>query len=103
MPVEVTNVLHQRVRRGELTVQAATQRLESLLSSGLELHQPPRLYGRALALASQLGQGAAYDAHYLALPEALGCELWTPDEKFYRAASPIVQRVRWVGESTAQG
>ena len=102
MPVEVTNVLHQRVRRGELTLEAATQRLESLITSGLELHQPPRLYGRALALASQLGQGAAYDAHYLALAEALGCELWTADEKFFRAASPVAGRVRWVGEPAAQ-
>ena len=103
MPVEVTNVLHQRVRRGELTSEAATQRIEGLLSSGLELHQPPRLYGRALELASQLRQGAAYDAHYLALAETLGCDLWTADEKFYRAASPVVRRVRWVGEPTAQG
>ncbi len=103
MPVEVTNALHQRVRRGELTLPAATQRLESLLSAGLELYQPPRLYGRALELASQLRQDAAYDAHYLDLAEALGCELWTADEKFYRAASPVVRRVRWVGDPAAQG
>ncbi|MDE2816500.1 MAG: type II toxin-antitoxin system VapC family toxin [Chloroflexota bacterium] len=103
MPVEVTNALHQKVRRGELTVEAAKQRLESLLSSGLELHQPPGLYGKALELASRLGQSAAYDVHYLALAEALGCQLWTADERFYRAVSPLVRRVRWVGESTARG
>ena len=39
MPVEVTNALHQRVARGDLTLEAATRRMESLLSSGLELHQ----------------------------------------------------------------
>lgn len=103
MPVEVTNALHQRVRRGELTLPAATQRMESLLSAGLELYQPPRLYGRALELVSQLRQGAAYDAHYLALAEALDCELWTADERLYRAVSPVVRRVRWVGEPAAQG
>lgn len=101
MPVEVTNALHQRVVRGELTVEAATQRLASLLSSGLELHQPPHIYGRAMALARQLGQGATYDAHYLALAETLGCELWTADGRFYRAVSPVVERVRWVGEPAA--
>ncbi len=101
MPVEVTNALHRRVARGELTLEAATQRVQSLLSSGLELHQPSQLYGRALELASQLGQGAAYDAHYLALAETLGCEMWTADRRFYRAASPVVRSVRWVGETTA--
>lgn len=103
MPVELTNALHQRVVRGELTVAAATQRMASLLSSGLELHQPPHVYGRALALARQLGQGATYDAHYLALAERLGCELWTADGRFYRAVRPVVERVRWVGEPVAQG
>ncbi len=103
MPVELTNALHQRVVRGELTVEAATQRMASLLSSGLELHQPPHLYGRALALARQLGQGATYDAHYLALAEMLDCELWTADRRFYRTVSPVVERVRWVGEPAARG
>lgn len=103
MPVELTNALHQRVVRGELTVAAATRRLESLLSSGLELHQPPHIYGRAMALARKLGQGATYDAHYLALAETLGCELWTADGRFYRAVHPVVERVRWVGETAARG
>ena len=102
MPVEVTNALHQRVVRGDLTVEAATQRMQSLLTSGLELHQPAHLYGRALELASQFGLGATYDVHYVALAETLGCDMWTADEKFFRAASPVVQSVRWIGES-AQG
>ena len=98
MPVEVTNALHHRVARGELTLEAATRHMESLLSSGLELHQTPTLRGRALELASLLRQGAVYDAHYLALSETLGCELWTADEKFYRAASPSAGNVRWIGD-----
>ena len=98
MPVEVTNALHQRVTRGELTLEAAAQRMGSLLSSGLELHQPPRLYGSALELASRLRQCASYDAHYLALAATLGCELWTADVNFYRAATPATSIVRWIGE-----
>ena len=98
MPVEVTNALHHRVARGELTLEAATRHMESLLSSGLELHQTPTLHGRALELASLLRQGAVYDAHYLALSETLGCELWTADEKFYRVASPSAGNVRWIGD-----
>ena len=89
MPVEATNALHRRVARGELTVEAATQRMRSLLSSGLELHQPPQLHRRALELASQLSHGAAYDAHYLALAETLGCELWTAESVMFRSVRSI--------------
>ena len=39
----------------------------------------PKLHGQALKLASQLRQGAACDAHYMALAENLGCDLWTSD------------------------
>ena len=86
--------------RGDLTVEMAADLIESLLSSRLELHEPPHLHRRALELASRFGQGAAYDAHYLALAETLGCELWTADEKFFRAARGEATSVRWIGEPT---
>ena len=95
---EVANALHRRVLRGELNVGDSTRMIARLLESRLELHQPPGLHVRALQLASQLNQNAAYDAHYLALAESLGCELWTADERFFRAASPSVENVRWLGD-----
>ena len=98
MPFEVANALHRRVVRGELTVEVAAELIQSLLSSRLELHEAPNLHGRALELASQLGQGAVYDAHYLALAEALDCELWTADERLVRTAGQVAGQVRWIGE-----
>ena len=68
-----------------------------LFESRLELHRPPNLHARALEIASQFKQGAAYDSHYLALAEIVGCELWTADERFFRAASPSVDNLRWIG------
>ena len=103
MPVEVANALHRRVVRSELTVAAATPLLEYLAASGIELQETPHLHGRAMELASQLRQGAVYDSHYLALAETLGCDLWTADERFYRAVSPVAPNVRWVGEFGASG
>ena len=44
-------------------------------------------------------QPAVYDSIYLALAEALDGELWTADERFYRAASPQFSNVRWLGEA----
>ena len=98
LPFEVANVLHRRVLRGELNVGDSIRLISRLLESRLELHQPPGLHVRALQLASQLNQGAAYDAHYLALAESVGCELWTADERFYRAVGPGGSNVRWIGE-----
>lgn len=95
---EVANALHRRVLRGELSVDESTRMIARLLESRLEFHQPPGLHVRALRLASQLNQNAVYDAHYLALAESVGCELWTADERFYRAASPGIGNLRWLGE-----
>ena len=101
MPFAVANALHRRVMRGELDVGDSTRMIARLLESRLELHQPLGLHVRALQLASQLKQDAAYDAHCLALAESVGCELWTADERFYRAASPNVDNLRWIGEFSA--
>ena len=101
MPVEVTNVLHRRVARGELSVEDALRLLEHLLASGIELRDEPGLHSRALELASQLRPGAFYDAHYLALADILGCDYWTADERFYRATVLVSQNVRWIGELAA--
>ena len=101
MAFEVVNALHARVRRGELSVMQAAGLLESRISSVVELFNPPILHRRALELASDLGLGAAYDAHYLALAEHLDCEMWTADERFYRVASPAASRVRLLSEFVA--
>ena len=53
---------------------------------------------RAVDHAAAFAQSASYDAHYLALAEHLGCELWTADEKFWQATNGTFKWVRWVGE-----
>ncbi len=102
MPFKVANALHRRVLRGELNVGDSIRMIAGLLASRLELHQPPDLHGGALLLESQLKQNGTYDAHYLAVAESVGCELWTADERFYRAASQSNDNVRWIGEFVAR-
>lgn len=101
MPFEVANALHRRVVRGDLSVEVAADLMQNLMSLGIALHETPHLHRRALVLAGQLGQGAVYDAHYLALAESLGCEFWTADRRFYRTARPRIDSVRWIGEFSA--
>lgn len=100
MPFEVANALHRRVTGGDLSVEVAAGLMDGLLSLGVVLHDSPSLHRRALELANQLKQGAAYDAHYLALAESLGCELWTADRRFYRAVGPGIDNLRWIAESS---
>ncbi|MBI4312114.1 MAG: type II toxin-antitoxin system VapC family toxin [Chloroflexi bacterium] len=97
MPAEVANILRRRVVRGELSSENATALMDTLMASGIELLEPSGLHGRAIRLAHELRQDAAYDAHYLALAIALECDLWTADHRFYLAASPSHSRVRWLG------
>ena len=103
MPFEVANALHRRVVRGEIEVEAAGALMRDLMSLGIVFHETPGLYPRALELASRLNQGAIYDAHYLALAESLECELWTADRRFYRAARPEFDNVRWIGAFGVSG
>jgi predicted nucleic acid-binding protein len=97
MPVEVSNALHKRVTRREISLEAAIHLLEGLLGAGIEFREPAGLHRRALELAGQLRLDSVYDAHYLALAESIGCELWTADERFYRAASTVHGRLKWLG------
>ena len=97
LPVEVANVLHRRVVRGDLSLEVAVSLIETLLASGVELRETQQIHVRALELADELGQGAVYDSHYLALAESLGCDLWTADERFFRAAVRKSFAVNWIG------
>ena len=101
MPFEVVNALHRRVARGELTVETAAYLVEARMLPQIQFHDSPDIHRRALELASELGQGAAYDSHYLALAELLDCEMWTADERFYRSASPAAPRLRLLTEFVA--
>ena len=97
LPIEVANVLHRRVVRGDLSLEMAVRLVETLMSSGMELRESPQIHVRALELADELGQGAVYDSHYLALAESMGCDLWTADERFFRAAIRESFAVNWIG------
>ncbi len=101
MPFEVANALHRRITRNELTIEESAYLIESVLAPEVELRYTARLHRQALELASQLGQGAVYDCHYLALAEILDCEMWTADERFYRSASHRTTRLRLLNDFVA--
>ena len=95
---EVTNALHQRVRRRQLSRQDAVDMLESLVSA-VATGEPPSLYSRALTLAGELELASAYDALYLALADSEECEMWTADQRLVHSAQPRFPMLRWLEES----
>ncbi len=98
LPTEVANGLYQRVRRGHISLASAVQLEAAFLEKDIALVQSAHIHLRAMRIASALAQNAVYDAHYLALAEALDCELWTADQRFYQAAADGFSRVHFVGE-----
>ena len=102
LPLEVTNILRQRMRTNpEVSLTDATEQLDDFLPLPIDYHNPMGLHHQALVLADALGLPATYDAHYLALAEHLGCELWTDDQRLLRNVATSLPFVRWIGDHPA--
>ncbi len=94
---EVTSALRRKAVRGVMSSQDARRSLKEALSLDIELLDPLHLSLRAFDLAARLDQPATYDAHYLALAEMAGAELWTADQRLCRAAQHVDLAIRWLG------
>jgi predicted nucleic acid-binding protein len=99
---EITSALRKAVSIIGMPPREAEAHLETVIRLGVQL-VPPTLELDRLALrwAGRLGQTVAYDAHYLALAETLGCDFWTADRRLADAAGPGARWVHWIGESGA--
>jgi predicted nucleic acid-binding protein len=99
LPLEITNILRQRMRADDgISLTRATEHLAAFLALPIEFHNPAGLHFQALVLADALGLPATYDAHYLALAEQLGCELWTDDLRLMKHVAASLPFVRWIGD-----
>ena len=102
LPLEVTNILRQRMRATDgVSLTEATGQLDKFLAFPIEYHNPVGLHRRELALADAHDLSATYDAHYLALAEHLGCELWTDDRRLLRQVGSSLTFVRWIANYPA--
>lgn len=103
LPIEVTNIIRQRMRRAKppaelpLSLAEATAILERFLAFPIELVTSGQVHHQALELADAHGLSAAYDAHYLALAQLLGCQLWTADQHLVNTLQGKLPFVRWLG------
>jgi predicted nucleic acid-binding protein len=91
---EVTAALHRSARAGRVGPQALAASLEELGQMNVELVADLTLARRAAELAWTLDLPAAYDAHYVALAERLGAELWTCDGQLAQRLGDRVPRLQ---------
>ena len=93
---EITNSLHQWVRRREISPVDAAEMLDTLLNI-VAIDEPSVLYDRALALAGSLAQDTVHGSLYPALAKLWDCTLWTANRSFIRTSRQHSTSVRWVG------
>ncbi len=89
---EVTNVIYQRLKAGDIIVTEARKAMRITLLLPIRLFAPAELHEKAIEMARDLTLGATYDAHYLALAWQEGAEFYTRDARLARAA----QKYDWV-------
>ena len=80
---EVLNSFHRASIAGQMTPDEVEEFLERALNLGLRFYGDAQLHFKALKMAQKYNLPATYDAHYLALAERLGVELWTADKRLY--------------------
>lgn len=90
---EVTNAIHRLRQARALSNGAARDAMSLLLEMPIGLHFEEELHRGALDFAERFHLPAAYDAHYLALANRLGAELWTADR---RLANTVQRHLPWV-------
>lgn len=95
---EICNVFHRAVVAGQIIQEESEQFLEYALSLNIRLYGDAELHRQALKIAQRENLPATYDAHYLALAERLGIELWTCDRRLFNAVQPNLPWVRLVTE-----
>ena len=98
---EAADVLYRRVPK-ELTLRDAQVGVHAILDEVEVLNFDAVLATPAMEFALASGQRACYDAHYLALGERLGCEVWTADRRFWTSTRGTLPWFRWNGDVEAR-
>ena len=93
---EVVNALYKSIRFANISPTTAQQAIQTLMDLPIDYLHDDFLHRDALSLAVKYRLGAAYDAHYVALAQHLGAELWTADKRLYNAVHPHLDLVRLV-------
>jgi len=97
---EVAAILRKAVVAQWLTTELAIEAMRMILALNIQcLPLSADLHDKALRWAQRLGHSKTYAAHYLALAEQEGVELWTADRRLASSAREVhAPWVYWIGE-----
>jgi len=95
---EGISVIRNKVHRGLVPPDEGELMFRAFRALGVKLLYPEGLHERAWEMANRFRRPQAYDSHYLALAEMLGCELWTADKRLYNAVADELSWVKWLGK-----
>lgn len=93
---EGVSVIRNRTHRKLIPPDEAGEMVKAYLGLPIAIAFPEGLVIRAWELATRFNRPAAYDSHYLALAEMLGCEFWTADERLFNAVSHDLPWVKFL-------
>ena len=93
---EVTSVLRERVYHSQIETEEGDAAFAVFMKLNVKSVVPADLQSRAWSAAKQYNRPRAYDAQYLAVATAAGCELWTGDQRLVRAVN--ASWVKWLGD-----
>jgi len=97
---EVLNALYQYRKHDYIDDDALDSAVSTALALPIEIIGNTGIHRRAVTFARQLHLSATYDAHYLALAEHMGADLWTGDKRLATAAHK--NSLTWVHLHVAQ-
>jgi predicted nucleic acid-binding protein len=97
LAVEITNVIRKRMRSDRLPFETAAALLSEYLNLPITQVEWPGFHHQALALSAAHSLGV-HDAHFVALAQFFGCDLWVDDTRLLRAVQGRLPFVKWIGD-----
>ena len=95
--VECDNAIRLLIYRKQLSEEQGQQALEAMDALSIEIIHDPDVRLLARQIADQIGHPRVGDSTYAALAQIRGCQFWTADASFARAAEKLPV-VNFVGE-----
>jgi|SRR5579859_457999 len=97
---EVAAVLRKAVTQKRLTANEGFTTLATIGNLPIRFYLDTELIQRAFEFIIRFDQLTANAAQYLAVADQLGCDLWTADERLFKAVSAELDWVKWLGNLT---